>query len=81
MTDVAFVVSEAGCESCASLVRDALDPLGTVASVDVDETADEAAVVLRATAATEAEVAAALAEASSGTGHVYTVRPGSWRHA
>ena len=76
---VTFVVAEAGCESCAALVRDALEPLGTVESVEIDEAADEATVVLADTGATEIEVGAALAEASEGTGHAYAVRAGSWR--
>jgi copper chaperone CopZ len=77
---VSFVVSEAGCESCARLVRGALEPLGTVESVEVDEAADEATVRL-AGDATEEQVNGALAGASAGAGHAYRVRPGSWRAA
>lgn len=76
--NVTFVVEEAGCESCARIVRGALEPLGTVESVEVDETADEATVRLAA-GATEEDVNAALAAASEGVGHAYRVRPGSWR--
>ncbi|NUT55252.1 MAG: hypothetical protein HOQ03_04630 [Thermoleophilia bacterium] len=72
-----FVVEEAGCESCAALVRESLEPLGTVESVEIDEAADVSRVVLSG-AVTEAEVGAALAEASEGVGHAYRVRPGSW---
>ena len=77
---VEFVVSEAGCESCAALVRDALEPLGTVESLDVDEAADEATVRLGGDASEEA-VNAALAAVSVGAGHAYRVRSDSWRTA
>ena len=77
---VSFVVSEAGCASCAALVREALEPLGTVESVDVDESADEATVLL-AGDASEETVNRALAGASAGAGHAYRVRPGSFRAA
>ena len=76
--NVTFVVEEAGCESCARLVRGALESLGTVESVEVDEAADEAPVRL-AGSATEEDVNVALAAASEGVGHAYRVRPGSWR--
>jgi copper chaperone CopZ len=80
--EISFVVEEAGCDSCAALVRDALEPLGTVGSVEIDEAADVAAVTLSpARALGEAEVGAALAEASEGTGHAYRVQPGSWSAA
>lgn len=80
--EISFVVEEAGCDSCAALVRDALEPLGAVASVEIDEAADVAAVTLSAVRPLgEAEVGAALAEASAGTGHAYRVRPGSWSEA
>lgn len=80
--EISFVVEEAGCESCAALVRDALEPLGAVGSVEIDEAADVAAVTLSpAGPLGEAEVGAALAEASAGTGHAYRVQPGSWSAA
>lgn len=75
---VSFVVQEAGCESCARLVRRALEPLGTVESVEIDEAADEATVRLDGDAS-EDDVNGALAGASEGVGHAYRVRPGSWR--
>jgi copper chaperone CopZ len=75
---VSFIVSEAGCESCAALVREALEPLGTVESVEIDEAADEATVQLGGDAS-EDDVNVALAGASEGVGHAYRVRPGSWR--
>nr|MBA2462760.1 hypothetical protein [Actinomycetota bacterium] len=62
------------------LVRDALEPLATVESIEVDETADRATVRLAAAQElAEPEVARALAAASEGVGHAYRVRPGSWR--
>jgi copper chaperone CopZ len=73
-----FVVEEAGCESCAALVREALEPLGAVESVEVDEAADVAYVRL-ASSASEPDVNKALADVSASAGHAYRVRPGSWR--
>lgn len=75
---ISFVVEQAGCESCAQLVRGALEPLGTVEAVEVDERADEATVRLGGET-TEEEVNLALAGASQGVGHAYRVRTGSWR--
>ena len=77
---VVFEVEEAGCSSCAQLVRDALEPLGTVLAVEVDEAVDRATVWLAGSGEVEEpEVARALASASDGAGHAYRVRPGSWR--
>ena len=77
--EITFVVEEAGCDSCAALVRDALEPLGEVRSLEIDDVADLATVSLvPARPLEEAEIAAALAEASEGTGHAYRVQPGSW---
>jgi copper chaperone CopZ len=73
-----FVVEEAGCESCAALVREALEPLGAVESVEVDEAADVAYVRL-ASSASEPDVNKARADVSASAGHAYRVRPGSWR--
>ena len=75
---LSFVVEEAGCESCAALVREALEPLGVVESIQVDESADTSTVRLAA-AATEADVDRALADVCADAGHAYRVRPGSWR--
>ena len=75
---LSFVVEQAGCESCARLVRGALEPLATVESIEVDEDADAATVRLTGEA-TEDDVNLALAAASEGSGHEYRVRPGSWR--
>jgi copper chaperone CopZ len=75
---ISFVVEEAGCESCAELVRKALDPLGTVESIEVDGAADASRIRLSG-APSEEQVGAALAEASTGVGHAYRVQPGSWR--
>lgn len=73
-----FIVEEAGCESCAALVREALEPLGAVESVEIDEAADVSTVRL-STSATEDDVNRALADVSAGAGHAYRIRPGSWR--
>ncbi|HUH15800.1 MAG TPA: heavy-metal-associated domain-containing protein [Gaiellaceae bacterium] len=74
--EISFVVEEAGCDSCAALVRAALEPLGEVRSLEIDEAADRATVRLVPTRPLEeAEIAAALAAASEGTGHAYRVQP------
>lgn len=75
-----FEVEQAGCESCAALVRDALEEVVPVAGVSIDETADLATVRLGHGAPPSVEeVDRLLAEASEGTGHAYRVKPGSWR--
>lgn len=76
---IEFEVEQAGCSSCATRVREALSPLATVHAVEIEETADVASV--RMDAATQDDVARALASASAGSGHEYRVRPGSWRFA
>lgn len=74
-----FEVEQAGCESCAALVRDALEEVATVLGVTVDEDADLATVQLAAgSSVSERQVDALLGEASP-EGHAYRVRPGSWR--
>ena len=76
-----FEVEQAGCESCAALVRDALEDVATVLDIRVDENADLATVELAdGISLTEGEVDALLREASP-EGHSYRVRPGSWRTA
>lgn len=74
---VDLVVEEAGCESCAKRVREALEPLAQVERVEIDEAADVAAVTLVGSPPQDA-VAVALADASAGAGHTYRIRPGSW---
>ena len=75
-----FEVEQAGCESCAALVRDALEELVPVAELSIDEAADLATVRLApGAAASVEEVDRLLVGASEGTGHTYRVRPGSWR--
>ena len=77
---VAFDVEQAGCESCGKLVHAAVSPLGSVEALEIDEAADTASVVLTPAAKPDpAAVDAALAAASSGAGHLYRIRPGSWR--
>lgn len=75
---VAFTVEQAGCASCGELIDGALGQIGTVESIEIDETADTAAVMLSGGASRES-VDAALAEASAGAGHAYSVLAGSWR--
>ena len=77
---VSFDVEQAGCQSCAARVRAALTSLGVVEAVEIDESADMASVVLvtQSGEADQVVVDGALAEAS-GAGHLYRVRPGSWR--
>jgi len=79
---IAFEVEQAGCESCAVRVREAVSQLAPVAAVLIDAAADEATVTLeRGTAATESDLNRVLLEASAGSGHTYRVRPGSIRAA
>ena len=79
MEATVFEVEQAGCESCAALVRDALEEVATVLDVTIDEDADLATVRLAAEAPiSEGEVDASLRDASP-EGHAYRVRPGSWR--
>ena len=74
---VEFTVEQAGCESCGKLIAEALSQVGSVESIEIDEAADTAAVVLSGSPVREA-VDASLVEASAGAGHVYSVQAGSW---
>jgi copper chaperone CopZ len=77
---IELVVEHAGCPSCADRVRRALEEIATVEVVEVDDEADLASVRLESSdLPTEEAVAVALREASSGSGHEYRIRPGSWR--
>jgi hypothetical protein len=79
-SETVFVVEQAGCESCAALVRETLEAVAAVDDVTVDEASDSATVRLRAgTPLSVDEVDRLLAEVSTGTGHAYRVRPGTWR--
>lgn len=78
---LSFIVEEAGCSSCATRVRTALEPLGTVEAIDLDHDANHATVQLAGEGVSEAAVNAALEQASEGSGHTYRVRPGSWSAA
>ena len=78
MESVVFEVEQAGCESCAALVRDALEEVATILDVTVDEEADRATVRLEAGSLSSGEVDRLLGEVSP-EGHAYRVRPGSWR--
>lgn len=79
MSEIRFAVEQAGCDSCAALIRETLEPVAEVHAIDVDEAADEASVrVAFAPGLTPERVDELLAEASAGLGHDYRVRPGSW---
>jgi hypothetical protein len=77
---VVFEVQQAGCESCAELVREALSSLGRVGEIVIDEEADSATVRLASGASVD-DVNRALLEVSHGSGHAYRVKPGSWQTA
>lgn len=77
---IVFEVEQAGCESCAALIRDVLEEVAPVDEVTIDEAADRATVRMQPSASlSEDDAARLLAEASDGTGHAYRVVPGSWR--
>lgn len=78
--ETTFRVEQAGCESCAELVREALEDVAPVAEITVDEQEDRAFVRLASAAdLSERDVNRLLIEASAGTGHAYRIEPGSWR--
>ena len=80
MHEIEFIVQEAGCTSCAALVREALAPIAAVQAIEVDESADCASVRVASPGELRQEdVDRALLEASSSAGHDYRVKPGSWR--
>jgi hypothetical protein len=77
--EIHFVVEQAGCESCARRVSSALADVLAIEEITIVEDADAAAVRAHAPASLErSAVDAALAEASSGGGHTYGVKPDSW---
>jgi copper chaperone CopZ len=76
--DVEFLVAEAGCESCATRVRAAVETLVSVTSISIDEGGDTARVTGRtASDVTSEALDEVLAVASEGAGHRYHVVPGS----
>jgi hypothetical protein len=80
MKAIRFTVEQAGCTSCAELVKEALAPIADVRAIEVDETADCAAVCVTFSPALSQEaVNRALLDASTAGGHEYRVQPGSWR--
>ena len=82
MSDVEFLVAEAGCESCATRVRSAVASLVSVTSISIDESEDIAKVTGRASAVVTPEALdELLAVASEGAGHRYHVVPGSLTNA
>ena len=79
MSDVRFVVEQAGCSSCAARIRAALEAIVTVEAIEIDEAADIASVRLAESPRVLVDaVALALQTASEGSGHEYRVQPGSW---
>ena len=80
MHEIQFIVEEAGCASCAALVREALAPIAEVQAIDVDESADCATVrVAHSDGLSQEAVDSVLRNASSAAGHDYRVKSGSWR--
>ncbi len=77
MDEVHFVVEQAGCTSCAARIGNALEKIGTVHEIEIDEVADVAVVRLSASVSEEA-VNDVLSQASDGGGHGYRVQVGSW---
>lgn len=75
---VTFDVEQAGCESCGKVISTALADIGTVESIEIDEAADSATVVLSGEASPGA-VDGALERASADAGHEYRIRVGSWQ--
>jgi hypothetical protein len=77
---VHFEVEQAGCESCGSLVREALAPILAIESLKIDEERDVARVTAQLLDGSSVEaVDRVLAAVSQETGHAYRVGPGSWR--
>jgi cation transport ATPase len=77
--EVQFAVEQAGCSSCAARIREALDAIGTVERIELDESADVAVVQLASPSRISREdVDRALEKASAGSGHQYTCQRGSW---
>jgi copper chaperone CopZ len=79
MSHVRFEVERAGCESCASLVREALAPVLTIEELEIDQDRDVARVTAQALDGSSAEaVDRLLAAVSENSGHAYRVGAGSW---
>lgn len=77
---IVFEVEQAGCASCAALVRDVLEEVVPVDEITIDEAGDRATVRLAPGGSlVESDAARLLQKASEGTGHTYAVVPGSWR--
>ena len=76
---VRFEVEHAGCPSCAERVEGALTALATVEQITIDEESDTAAVSISTESPIDEDaVNAALAIASTGSGHEYRVKGKSW---
>ena len=80
MSFVRFEVEQAGCESCGSLVREALAPVLAIETLEINQERDVAQVTAQLLDGSSVEaVDRLLAVASEDTGHDYRVGPGSWR--
>ena len=76
---IGFTVEQAGCPSCASLIREALGAIAVVAGIEIDEAADLATVRLeQGSNPSQRTVASVLETVSRNSGHAYRVQPGSW---
>ena len=79
MAVVRFVVEQAGCPSCGSLIREALDAIADVEGIEIDEAADLATVRLQqGSNPSQQTVGRVLETVSRDSGHAYRVQPGSW---
>lgn len=79
MHEVQFAVEHAGCMSCAARIRGALEELGTVESVEVDEAADLSVVrLISESRLSQDAVDRMLGNASQGSDHEYRRQSGSW---
>ena len=79
MAVIRFNVEQAGCPSCASLIREALDAIADVEGIEIDESADLAVVRLQQGANLSEQIVADVLEmVSRDSGHAYRVQPGSW---
>ena len=79
---VRFDVEHAGCPACAERVQEALASLATVEQLTIDEESDTATVSISTGAPLDVStVNAALTDASTGSGHEYRVKSGSWTEA
>lgn len=78
-TTLRFEVEQAGCSACAEHIKGALASLATVDEITIDEESDTATVSLSTRLPIDqSAVDAVLADASTGSGHDYRIKAGSW---